>query len=118
MRLKIPFAYDAVNQPKRAAAAPEVVAARKELALAEREVAGEVDQAQVRLDGARQQLAALEARRGSLAVVAQLAQEGQRAGQMPLAELIRARLQLYEADLVRATARIAAERALRSQSSA
>jgi outer membrane protein TolC len=111
VRLKIPFAYDAVNQPKRAAAAAEVVAAREELSLAEREVAGEADQAQVRLDGARQQLAALEARRGSLAVVAQLAQEGQRAGQVALSELIRSRLQLYEADLARAIARVALERA-------
>ncbi len=111
VRLKIPFAYDAVNQPKRAAAAAEVVAAREELRLAEREVAGEADQAQVRLDGARQQLAALEARRASLAVVVQLAQEGQRAGQVPLSELIRSRLQLYDADLARAIARVALERA-------
>jgi len=111
VRLKIPFVYDAVNQPKRAAAAAEVVAAREELALAQREVAGDADQAQARLDGARQQLAALEARRGNLAAVVQLAQEGQRAGQVALSELIRARLQLFEADLARATARIAVERA-------
>lgn len=111
VRLKIPFAYDAVNQPKRAAAAAEVVMAKEELALAEREVAGEAAQALARLDGARQQLAALEARRGNLAAVVQLAQEGQRAGQLTLNELIRARLQLYEADLARATARVAAERA-------
>jgi outer membrane protein TolC len=111
VRLKIPFAYDPVNQPKRAAAAAEVVAAAEELALAEREVAGGVDQAQVRLDGARQQLAALEARRGNLATVVQLARDGQRAGQVALSELIRARLQLYEADLARATARVAVERA-------
>jgi cobalt-zinc-cadmium efflux system outer membrane protein len=111
VRLKIPFAYDAVNQPKRAAAVAEVVAAREELGLAEREVAGDVDQAQVRLDGARQQLAALEARRGNLASVVQLAQEGQRAGQVALSELIRARLQLFEADLARATARAAVQRA-------
>jgi len=86
VRLQIPFAYDPVNQPKRAAAAAEVVAAAEELALAEREVAGDVDQAQVRLDGARQQLAALEAR----ATVVQLARDSQRAGQVALSELIRA----------------------------
>jgi outer membrane protein TolC len=111
VRLKIPFSYDAVNQPKRAAAAAEVVAAAEELGLAQREVAGDVDQAQARLDGARQQLAALETRRGNLASVVQLAQEGQRAGQVALSELIRARLQLYEADLAWATARVAVERA-------
>jgi outer membrane protein TolC len=65
----------------------------------------------VRVDGARQQLAALETRRGYLASVVQLAQEGQRAGQVSLADLIRARLQLFEADLARATARVAVERA-------
>jgi len=111
VRLKIPFAYDPVNQPKRAAAAAEVVAAAEELALAQREVAGDVDQAHARFEGARQQLAALEARRGDLAAVVQLAQEGQRAGQVALSELIRARLQLFEADLARATARVAVERA-------
>ena len=95
---------------KRAAAAAEVVAAREEFALAQREVAGDVDQVQARLDGARQQLAALEARRGNLAAVVQLAQEGQRAGQVALIELIRARLQLFEADLARATARVAVGR--------
>jgi cobalt-zinc-cadmium efflux system outer membrane protein len=111
VRLKIPFAYNAVNQPKRAAAAAEIVAAREELGLAEREVAGDVDQAQVRFEGTRQQLAALQARRGNLASVVQLAQDGQRAGQVALSELIRARLQLFEADLARATARVAVERA-------
>jgi outer membrane protein TolC len=111
VRLKIPFAYDPVNRPKRAAAAAEVVAAAEELALAEREVTGDVDQAQVRLEGARQQLSAFQARRTNLATVVQLAQEGQRTGQVPLSELLRARLQLYEADLARATARVAVERA-------
>jgi hypothetical protein len=65
-----------------------------------------------------QQLAALQARRGNLATVVQLAQEGQRAGQVPLSELIRARLQLFEADLARATARVAVERARSDQNQA
>jgi outer membrane protein TolC len=111
IRLKIPFAYDAVNEPKRAAAAAEVVAAHEELALAEREVGGDADQARVRLDGARQQLSALDARHADLAAVVKLTQEGQRTGQVGFSDLIRARLQLYEADLARATARVAVERA-------
>ena len=86
VRARIPFAYDGVNQPKRAAAAAEVVAAQEELALAEREIAGETAQMRVRLEGARRRLT-------------------------PLNDLIRARLQLYEADLARATARVAIERA-------
>lgn len=111
VRLKIPFSYDAINEPKRAAAAAEVIAAREELALAEREVGGDVAQARVRLDGARQQLKALDARHGDLSSVVQLTEAAQRAGQSPLNDLIRARLQLYESDLGRTTARVAVERA-------
>lgn len=111
VRLKIPFAYDAVNEPKRAAAAAEVVAAHEELALAEREVGGEAAQARARLDGARQQLSAMEARRTALGSVVDLTQSAQRAGQSELNDLIRARLQLFEADLSRVTARVAVERA-------
>ncbi len=111
VRLKIPFAYDATNQPKRAAAAADVVAAREELALAEREVAGDIAQARAKLGGAREQFAALEARLAGLAEVVLLTQAGQRAGQIPLNDLIRSRLQLFEADLARATARVAAQRA-------
>lgn len=111
VRMKIPFAYDAINQPKRAAAAADVVAAKEELALAEREVAGDVAQARAKLDGARQQLTALEGRRAGLSEVVQLTQAAQRAGQVPLNDLIRSRLQLFEADLARATARVATDRA-------
>jgi len=118
VRVKIPFAYDAVNDPKRAAAAAEVVAAREELALARREVSGDVAQASARLDGARQQLRSLEARRADLAAVVQLTEESQRLGQTSFSDLIRARLQLYEADLARATARVAVERAHSDQNQA
>jgi hypothetical protein len=111
VRVKIPFAYDAVNEPKRAAAAAEVIAAHEELELAEREVGGDVAQANARLDGARQQLAALEARRTALGSVVDLTQSAQRAGQSELNDLIRARLQLFAADLSRVTARVAVERA-------
>lgn len=111
VRLKVPFAYDAINEPKRAAAAAEVVGAREEAALAEREVAGDVAQSRARLEGARQQLTALDARYADLSSVVQISQQGQRSGQIALAELIRARLQLYEADLSRAVGRVAVERA-------
>lgn len=111
VRLKIPFSYDAVNEPKRAAAAAEVVAAQEELALAEREVGGDVAQARARLDGARQQLSALEARRTDLAAVLKLSEEAQRIGQIMFNDVIRARLQLYEVDLARAAARVAVDRA-------
>ena len=111
VRFKIPFSYDAINEPKRAAAAAEVVAAHEELALAEREVGGDVAQARARLDGARQQLKALDARHGDLSSVVQITEAAQRAGQSPFSDLIRARLQLYESDIGRASARVAVERA-------
>ncbi len=111
VRLKIPFSYDAVNEPKRAAAAADVIAAREELALAEREVGGDADQARARLEGARQQLKALDARHDDLSSVVQLTEAAQRAGQSPFNDLIRARLTLFEADLARATARVAVDRA-------
>lgn len=111
VQLKIPFSYDAVNQPKRAAAAAEVVAAREELALAEREVGGDVEQARARREGAQQQLKALNGRHTDLASVVKLTEAAQRAGQMPLTDLIKARLQLYESDLARAAALVAVQRA-------
>lgn len=57
------------------------------------------------------QLKALEARFADLSSVVQLTQESQRTGQAQFNDLIRARLQRYEAELSRATARIAVERA-------
>lgn len=111
VRLKIPFSYDAVNEPKRAAAAADVIAAREELALAEREVGGDADQARARLEGARQQMKALDARHDDLSSVVQLTEAAQRAGQSPFNDLIRARLTLFEADLARATAHVAVDRA-------
>lgn len=110
VRFKIPFSYDAVNEPKRAAAAAEVIAAQEELALAEREVGGDVAQARAKLDGARQQLTGIEARRADLAAVLKLTEEAQRSGQTTFNDVIRARLQLYEADLAHASARVAVER--------
>ena len=111
VRLKIPFSYDAVNAPKRAAAAADVVAAQEELLQAEREVGGDADQARARLDGARQQLKALDARHDNLASVVQITQDSQRAGQVSFNDLIRSRLQLFEVDLSRASAKVAVERA-------
>ena len=111
VRLKVPFAYDAVNAPKRAAATAEVIGAQSELAQAEREVRGDAAQARARLDGARAQFAALDARYTDLATVVELSQKSQQAGQTPLTDLIRARLQLYDAATARVVARVAVEKA-------
>ena len=85
-----------------------------------RRAAPYADAAQVRarLDGARQQLAALDARRADLAAVLKLTEEAQRIGQVVFNDVIRARLQLYEVDLARASARVAVERARSDHSQA
>ena len=54
---------------------------------------------------------AVDARHDNLASVVQLTQEAQRAGQVNFNDLIRSRLQLFEVDLSRASARVAVERA-------
>lgn len=110
-RLKIPFAYEAVNAPKRAAADGAIVAARAELVAAELALKTEVNGARARLSGTRQQLAALEKRYTQLSAAVILIEKAQQAGQTSLSELIRARVQMFDAANARALARIAADRA-------
>lgn len=111
VRLKIPFAYEAVNAPKRAAAAAEIRGADAALGAAGREIRGEIAQARAKLDGARKQLAAIQMRYDRLAAAFTLIQASQRAGQTTLIELIRARNQQFDAANARALARVAVERA-------
>ena len=111
LRLKIPFSYEAINAPKRAAAAAEIRGAEAEVVAAERETKGEVAQARAKLSGARGQLTAVERRHDQLTAAFTLVQESQRAGQTPLADLIRTRNQVFEAANARALARVALDRA-------
>lgn len=111
LRVKIPFSYEAVNAPKRAAAAADIRGAEAEVAVAEREIKGEVAQARAKLVGVRGQLAAVERRHDQLTAAFILVQESQRAGLTPLADLIRTRNQVFEAANARALARVAVDRA-------
>lgn len=110
-RVKIPFAYDAVNAPKRASADGAIIAAKAELDAAERTIKSEVAKARAKLDGARKQLAAFEKRHAQLSAAVVLIEKSQQAGQTSLSELIRARVQMFDAANSRALARIAVERA-------
>jgi cobalt-zinc-cadmium efflux system outer membrane protein len=110
-RLKIPFSYEPVNAPKRAAAIGAVVAAKAELDAAERAIKLDVDRSRAKLDGARRQLAALEKRFSQLSAAVVLIQRSQQTGQTALSELIRARIQMFDAANARALAQIAVERA-------
>ena len=111
VRLRIPFAYEALNAPKRAAASAEVRSAEFELAAAERETKSELAAAFARLAGARKLLTASDARSTSLTAAFTIVQELRRVGQTPLAELIRARTQMFEAANARTLARVGVERA-------
>ncbi len=110
-RVKIPFAYDAVNAPKRAAADGAIVAARAQLTTAERSLKHDIEKARAKLDGAKKQLAALERRHSQLSAAVVLIEKAQQAGQTSLSELIRVRVQMFDAANSRALARIAVERA-------
>lgn len=110
-RVRIPFAYDAVNAPKRAAADGAIIAARAELEAAERSLKNDVAKARAKLDGAKKQLAALEKRHTQLSAAVVLIEKSQQAGQTSLSELIRARVQMFDAANSRALAQIAVERA-------
>ena len=110
-RVKIPFAYEAVNAPKRAAADGAIIAAKAELDTAERTIKHDVAKARAKLDGAKKQLAALERRHTQLSAAVVLIEKSQQAGQTSLSELIRARVQMFDAANSRALARIAVERA-------
>ena len=111
LRVKIPFAYEAINAPKRAAASAEVRGTEAELAIAEREVKGDLDQARAKLDGSRKQFAAVARRHDQLLAASNLVQASQRAGQTPLPELLRIRNQVFEAANARALAHVAVEQA-------
>jgi outer membrane protein TolC len=110
-RVRIPFAYDAVNAPKRAAADAAIIAAKAELDAATRTIEHDVAKARAKLDGAKKQLAALEKRHTQLSTAVVLIEKSQQAGQTSLSELIRARVQMFDAANARALARIAVERA-------
>lgn len=111
-RLKVPFAYEPLNAQRRASADAEIVAASAELATAERELQAEVDRARAQLDGAKKQLAAAEAREGKLSRAVSLLEASQRAGQASLNDLIRVRVQMFDAANARVLARVAVNRAL------
>ncbi len=116
--VRIPFAVEAVNAPKRAEAATEVVRSEAEQANAARTVESDIRQARLahqaaseRLSIARDRAAALRARLSNI-------ERARRAGEISLVEHVRAQEAAFEADLARATAevQVGAARARMNQS--
>ncbi|MBK3773538.1 TolC family protein [Azospirillum aestuarii] len=104
--VRIPFAVEAVNAPKRAEALSEVVRSEAEQANATRTVESDIRQARLahqaaseRLSIARDRAAALRARLSNI-------ERARRAGEISLVEYVRAQEAAFEADLARATAEV------------
>jgi len=103
--IRFPFATEARNAPRRAAAEQAVTQAMVQLALAQREVAAGLQQAQAMLAGAERSSAAsiraaaeLDKRRGQI-------ERAWRVGEMPLIEVVRANALAYDAEYARDKAR-------------
>ena len=110
--VRIPFATEGRNRPRRAAAEADLARAEAQRSLAEREITTGLRQARLALEAAANQrrladaaFRALDARRAQL-------ERGFSAGEFPLVELLRARLAAYDAELARARAEAARQRAL------
>ena len=106
LRLRIPFATEARNAPRRAAALAEVTAAQAEYAAAEREIRVELSNAQQALAATEAQTSLLEGRvRAVQSTLARL-QRSYNAGEIGLLEVLRARVSLFEAEIARARNRL------------
>ncbi|WP_448192886.1 TolC family protein [Azospirillum sp. sgz301742] len=106
LSLRIPFSVDAVNAPKRAEAATEVVRSEAEQANAARTIESEIRQARLahrtaaeRVGIARERAAALKGRVSNVA-------RARKVGETSLVEFVRAQAASFEADLARATAEV------------
>ena len=106
MVLRFPFATEARNAPRRAAAEQAITAADVQRALARRDVAAGVRAAQAMLAGAESGKAAatraareLDKRRGQI-------ERAWRSGEMPLIEVVRANATAFDAEFARDRARI------------
>ena len=103
--VRFPFATEARNAPRRAAAEQATTQATVQLTVAQREVQAGIQQAQAMLAGAERGSAAsaraaaeLERRRGQI-------ERAWRVGEMPLIEVVRANALAYDAEYARDKAR-------------
>lgn len=106
--VRIPFSVDAVNAPKRAEAATEVVRSEAEQANAARSVDADIRQARLAHQAATERVTI--ARDRTAALKARLANVGRarKVGEISLVEFVRAQAASFEAEVARATADIQA----------
>lgn len=103
--VRFPFATEARNAPRLAAAQAQLTAAEVQLVQAERQVAAELQQAVATLAGARQGSAAATRAAASLVTRRGQIEQAWRAGEMPLIEVVRANALAFDAELARDKAR-------------
>lgn len=111
LRLSVPFATEARNAPRQAAAEAELVAAQAEYALAEREIRVEMAAAQQALAAAEAEAPLVEQRLQSIRASAARLQTSYSAGEIGLIEVLRARVAVFDAELAQAQNRLAVAQA-------
>lgn len=110
-RVRIPFATEARNAPRITRAQAELTRAIAEHQSAERQIRLEIDRARLALTTATSQQTLTSQRLEAVGQQVARLQRAYRAGEVAFSELLRSRLGLFDADLARARARVAALRA-------
>lgn len=110
LRLRIPFAAESRNAPRRTAVEAELTAAQAEYAAAEREIRVEVATAEQALAAAEAQTPLIEQRLQAVRASATRLQRSYKAGEIGLIEVLRARVAVFEAELAQTQNRLAVVR--------
>ena len=111
LRVKIPFSSESRNAPRRAAAQAEVLAAQAEYAAVKRQIEAALAAARQNLAAAHGQQPLIAARLRTLRQAEARLKRSYDAGEIGLAELIRGRAALIDAEAAAAENRIAVQRA-------
>ena len=107
VRVVIPFATEGRNEPRRKANEVERTRALAELRATDYQIQAEVGKAEADLAAARERAALGEERYRAVAERLELVERSVRAGEGALVELVRARVNLFEADNARLQSQIA-----------
>ena len=111
LRLRVPFATEGRNAPRRAAAQAEVSAALAEYAAAQREIRLDTDTSRAALAAAEEQSTLLDRRLQAVRDSVRRLERAFAAGEIALVEVLRGRVALFEAELAEARNRMAVLRA-------
>jgi outer membrane protein, heavy metal efflux system len=111
LRLKLPFATEARNAPRRAAAQADVMAAQADYAGARRQIEAELAGARHALAAAQDQIPLIDARLQAVRQAVARLRRSYDAGEIGLVDLLRVRGTLYEAEEASLVNRLAAARA-------